>query len=125
MRSLEGAETLLFPKSIALAERGWNGKPTYTPEDFSMMIGEKELPRLKRLGVTAHMRAPGIKIEGGKIYMNSPYPDAEIHYTLDGSKPTPESPVYTEPIPVEECSADIRAIITKDGFQSVTSLLQK
>lgn len=125
LRSLEGAEILLFPKSIALAERGWNGKPTYSPEDFSIMIGEKELPRLKRLGVTAHMRAPGIKIEDGKIFMNAPYPDAEIHYTLDGTKPTPESPVYTSPIPVEKCSADVRAIITKDGYQSVTTLSEK
>ncbi|MDE5838147.1 MAG: chitobiase/beta-hexosaminidase C-terminal domain-containing protein, partial [Paramuribaculum sp.] len=35
--------------------------------------------------------------------------DAPIHFTLDGSEPTEESPVYTEPVVISE-SADIKAI---------------
>lgn len=122
LRNFEGVETLLFPKCAGLAERGWNGTPTYSTEDFSMMIGEKELPRLARLGVTAHMRAPGIKVEDGRIYMNSPYPDAEIRYTLDGTAPTSASPLYTSPVALPEGCGSIRAIIIKDGFRSVTTV---
>lgn len=123
LRGIGGAETLLFPKAAGLAERGWNGNPTYTPEDFSMFIGEKELPRLARLGVKAHMRAPGIKVEDGMIYINSPYPDAVIRYTLDGSSPSEASPEYKTPIPLPSDCGDIRAAIMKDGLRSVTTIL--
>lgn len=121
IRSLENAETMLFPKAMGLAERGWNGKPTYTAADFNILVGDKELPRLERIGVRAHMRTPGIKVEDGKIFMNSPYPDAEIRYTLDGSTPTESSPLYTSPLtlPVGEC--EIRAIIVKNGVKSVAT----
>ena len=41
---------------------------------------------------------------------------AAIHYTLDGSEPTPESPLYTEPVILRE-SAPIRARAFKEGME--------
>ena len=41
--------------------------------------------------------------------------DATIYYTLDGSDPTPNSLVYTEPIEVAE-SMTIKAYAVKDGY---------
>lgn len=120
IRSLDGIEKLLFPKSLGLAERGWNGKPTYTPEDFSMIVGMKELPRYHRLGINAHVKAPGILVEDRKILMNAPYPDAEIHYTLDGTIPDAASPIYNAPIEAKD-GEKVRAVIIKDGFTSVTT----
>ncbi len=43
--------------------------------------------------------------------------DATIHYTLDGSDPTAESAVYTEPIAVAE-SMTIKAIAMKEGYEN-------
>ena len=123
--SKEQMEKLLFPKSLGLAERGWNGTPTYTPADFNILIGDKELPRLERLGVTLHVRAPGIMIKDGKAYINSPYPDAEIHYTLDGSTPTESSPLYTGSLTLHDSEKEIRAAIYKNGYGSVTTLLKR
>ena len=42
--------------------------------------------------------------------------DAAIHYTLDGSEPTEESPLYTEPFVLDK-SARIRARAFKEGMQ--------
>ncbi len=123
IRSREDMERLLFPKCLGLAERGWNGTPTYNEADFNILIGEKELPRLERLGTTWHLRQPGIMIKDGKIFMNSPYPDAEIHYTLDGTAPALiGSSIYDGPIPLPSGNVDIRAILVKDGKTSVPTL---
>lgn len=41
-------------------------------------------------------------------------PDAEIHYTLDGSTPTPASPRYTKPLKIEETTR-LRICAFRDG----------
>lgn len=43
-------------------------------------------------------------------------PGAVIHYTLDGTEPTEQSPVYTSPLKLNK-SITIRAKATKEGFQ--------
>ena len=46
---------------------------------------------------------------------------SEIHYTVDGSTPTAESPVYSEPMTFTETTT-LKAIAIKDGQSSeVTS----
>lgn len=125
IRNPQDAERLLFPKSLGLAERGWNGSPTYSPEDFNMLIGCKELPRLSALDTEWHLRQPGIVIKDGKIHMNSPYPDAEIHYTLDGTRPALHgSSVYSGPIEMPSGESVIQAILVKDGKTSVTTFVK-
>ena len=125
IRNPQDMQRLLFPKSIGLAERGWNNSPTYSTEDFNILIGSKELPRLNELDVEWHLRQPGIVIENGKILMNSPYPDAEIHYTLDGTRPALiGSSVYRGPIPVPSGCFTVQAILVKDGKTSVPTLLK-
>ncbi|MBP1648343.1 MAG: hypothetical protein H6Q30_1788, partial [Bacteroidetes bacterium] len=47
-------------------------------------------------------------------------PDAVIHYTLDGSDPTPQSPRYAGPIPLDR-SATVRAMAVANGRHSVVS----
>ena len=41
--------------------------------------------------------------------------DATIHYTLDGTAPTEESPVYEEPLTISETTT-IKAIAMKEGY---------
>lgn len=47
-------------------------------------------------------------------------PGAGIRYTTDGSDPTPESSLYTEPVPILEFSLNLnlKARAYKDGWQS-------
>ncbi len=47
----------------------------------------------------------GFYEESFKLEMSSE-DDAEIHYTLDGSVPTKDSPVYTGPIEISDCSSN-------------------
>ena len=45
--------------------------------------------------------------------------DATIHYTLDGSDPTEESPVYDAPLAISETTT-IKAIAMKEGYDNST-----
>lgn len=131
VRSREDMERLLFPKCLGLAERGWNATPTYSAADFNALIGEKELPRLSRLGVATHLRQPGVLIKDGKIFMNSPYRNAEIHFTTDGTNPARiGSGVYRGPVPLSEISGPtsnggqpaVRAILVTADETSVPTV---
>ena len=58
--------------------------------------------------------------ESTQVSMSGP-DGAEIHYTLDGSTPTAESPVYSEPLTLTDTTT-VKAIAIKDGQSSeVTS----
>lgn len=125
IRNRKDMERLLFPKCFGLAERGWNEKPTYSEADFNLLISEKELPRLSRLDTEWHLRQPGILIKDGKIHMNSPYPDAEIHYETDGSTPAINgSHIYNQPFDAPVDSSVIKAVLVKDGRSSVPTFVK-
>lgn len=114
---------LIFPKVLGLAERGWNGTPTYSEADFNILVGEKEIPRLEREGMEWHLRMPGITERGGKILMNSPYPSAEIRYTTDGTMPDATSTLYRSPFTRKDGMKEIRAVLVKEGNVSGAAML--
>ncbi len=122
LRNMGGVETLLFPKMLGIAERGWNSKPTYSDSRFNRVIGERELPRLATGGSSFHLRGPGIVIEQGMVKMNSPYEGGVIRYTLDGTEPDGSSPVYSAPFEAGD-AADIRARLYFLGAESLTQML--
>lgn len=125
IRSRKDLERLLFPKCLGLAERGWNNSSTYSPDNFNILLAEKELPYLSEKNVTWHLRQPGILIENNKILMNSPYPDAKIFYTLDGTRPSLiGSSVYENPVDLPEGEVIIQAILCKDGIVSVPTFIK-
>lgn len=125
IRSSEQVEQYVFPKLQGLAERAWNAVPVSLRQSAASTyqlgwIGGKgfpfeierlvyldqlyryELPRLHREGVRFHLAQPGIHREDtdGKtlILMNTPVPGAVIRYTTDGSEPTEDSSIYTQPL---------------------------
>ena len=51
------------------------------------------------------------------VTLEADLPGQTIHYTLDGSEPTAQSPVYEAPITVEQ-SATLRAVAVHDGIAS-------
>jgi len=57
--------------------------------------------------------------ESTQVSMSGP-DGAEIHYTIDGSTPTAESPVYSEPLTLTETTT-VKAIAIKDGESSAVT----
>ncbi|MDE6322293.1 MAG: family 20 glycosylhydrolase [Muribaculaceae bacterium] len=129
IRDLPQVQTYIFPKAFGLAERAWNSDTTYTDAAFSRLIGERELPRLARRGVAVHLRQPGIKVEGDKVLVNSPYgsADYQLRYTLDGTNPTDASPLYSGPIELDKMAerpSQVRAsLFLGRSAQSVPTIL--
>ncbi len=50
------------------------------------------------------------------VTLASETPEAEIHYTLDGSEPTRESPAYSDPIQAQP-GTTVKAIAFREGFK--------
>ena len=122
LRSPEQLESYLFPKMFGLAERAWNANETYSNAHFNKLIAEKELPTFGD-DCNFHLRQAGIMSNKGTVKMNSPYEKAVIRYTLDGSEPTIDSPIYTKPI--KNDATEIRARLYYLGKESVTTILYR
>lgn len=124
VRSGADLEMRLLPNMLGLAERAWNSTPTYTDADFNAVISAREIPAWEAGNYNYHIHQPGVKVADGKVMMNAPYAGkGEIRYTLDGSNPTAESPVYTEPVAVGDAK-QIRAAYFLNGKHSVTTIVR-
>ena len=125
VRDAATLETMLLPKMLGLAERGWNPDSTYTDPAFQAVI-VSEIPKWEAAGYTYHVRQPGIKLtDGGKSFtVNSPYPDAVLRYTFDGLTPTESSQEIKagENVAVGDAS-QIRVRLWLNGHPSVVSIL--
>lgn len=115
-------EHYIFPKALGMVERTWHADTTLTRPQFNRILENHELPYLASRGVNFHLRQPGVKIEGGKALMNSPYANAVIRYTLDGTEPTEQSPVYSGPVTLPASTSQVRARLYYLGKQSVSSI---
>lgn len=131
--SFDMVQYYVFPKIFGLVERGWNAYPEWSPvpnDDkqalyekaraiYNAKIAEIELPRLAADGFNFRVAQPGIKIVEGKLYANSPIPQAEIRYTTDGSEPTATSTLWEAPV---DCSASVvKAKLFYLGKESLTT----
>ncbi len=128
IRNSDHLEEMLFPKILGLAERAWNPDSTYSEPDFHAVI-LNEIPKWEAGGFAYHVRQPGVKVTDGRfVKINSPYPDAEIRLTFDGTEPTEESPAFKDGATVNlgEFAArpsQIRAKLWLNGRPSVTTIL--
>ncbi|WP_163526939.1 chitobiase/beta-hexosaminidase C-terminal domain-containing protein [Halobacillus ihumii] len=57
--------------------------------------------------------ASGSLVEGETVELYTAQSNATIHYTTDGSEPTPSSTKYTEPITIEQ-DTTIKAVVVKE-----------
>lgn len=110
-------EYYVIPKLFAFAEKAWAPAPVWESDievlsrvrkidqdwnEFANRIGQRELPRLDHLfgGFKYRIPLPGATIENGFLKANISYPGLTIRYTTDGSVPSVNSPIYTEPVKV-------------------------
>ena len=106
-----------LPKLLGFAERAWSPAPAYEMVEntgsrikatdaawniFANKIGLYEFPRLDYIfgGFNYRITPPGARIMNGKLYANTDFPGLIIRYTVDGSEPGKDSPVYSEPVEV-------------------------
>ncbi|WP_374562191.1 beta-1,3-glucanase family protein [Ideonella sp.] len=89
------------------------GTPAYDTPVFTFTVGTSGSDTVAK---PTFSPSPGSYSSAQSVVLATATPGATIHYTLDGSKPTPSSPVYTGPIPVSK-SATIKARAFKDGLK--------
>lgn len=110
-------EYYMLPKLLGFAESAWSPERRWETEGntqkrmkeidedwnrFANTIAQKEFPKLAKINGGYAYRVPpaGAVIEAGQLKANVSLPGISIHYTMDGTEPTQQSPVYSEPIPV-------------------------
>lgn len=108
-------EYMLLPKLMGMAERAWAPSPVWAETNdekayqkawsvFANQLGKRELPRLDSFAGGFAYRLPnaGALVEGDQVKANVQLPGLTIRYTTDGSEPTANSAVYSQPLPVSK-----------------------
>ena len=95
-------EYMLYPRICALSEIGWSPKEAKNWEDFKTRL-KAEMLRFQRENINYRVPFPEapshIFIKPGEtLTINNSWGIGEIRYTTDGSEPTMQSALYTEPI---------------------------
>jgi len=109
-----------LPRMTALSEVLWSPKESRNEADFISRL-EPFLDWLTDTEYNFHIPTPQgifnkmIFMDSAKVDLQNSWPFATMHYTLDGSEPTTESPVYTEPLSVSKTTTLKAAIFMKDG----------
>ena len=82
--------------------------------DLFVKVGDVE-PPTPVVATPTFTPAAGTYFEEQTVSITCTTDNATIHYTLDGSDPTEESPVYEAPLTISE-STTIKAIAMKEGY---------
>ncbi|GLS91875.1 beta-N-acetylhexosaminidase [Psychromonas marina] len=109
VRTDEQYEYMVFPRVLAAAERAWHeasweneyeaGK-TYSLETdyvnkkalnsdyqrFANVMGQRELAKLEKAGISYRLPVPGAIIDQGVLHMNSQFPGIALQYSTDAGK---------------------------------------
>ncbi len=103
----EHAEYMLLPRLCALAEVVWSPKNSRDFNSFqNRMI--KHCDRLAAAGINFRLPTPEGEIGDVAIFapttiqLKNPSAFTEIRFTIDGSEPTAQSQLYSEPIEVDK-----------------------
>ena len=110
-------EYMVFPRALALSEVVWSPKKARDWDAFVERL-EPQLEWLDRFSV--NYRVPQVDGLGSDrlilsdsttISLSTLLPAATIRYTVDGSNPTVDSPIYTVPftLPVDETGVTVTA----------------
>jgi len=100
----EHAEYMLFPRLSAIAEILWTPKDMQNYDDFKLRMDNMYL-FLDNKNVNYRIDYPKgynsvnrVAEEQTTVTLSCEIPSAQIRYTIDGSEPTANSSLYTEPI---------------------------
>ena len=109
-----------FPRAVAIAETGWTLNANKNWNNFCQRMVE-DFRRMDVKNVKACRNFFDVNINTHvdetntlKVVLESFYPNAEIHYTTNGSVPTVESAIYNQPFALSG-EMDVKAAAFKDG----------
>lgn len=123
-------EYMTFPRVAAIAEALWSPKEVRNWEGFSRRI-QSFMKRYDQMGlnysksaykVTAKSVSNPEKKQLG-ISLSSELVGVEIHYTIDGSEPNAQSPLYSEPVMLDKTST-LKAVTIQNGVPAEKPLIQ-
>ena len=100
-----------------------NGKRAIPPSaDFEFMVdasGSVSFENIHRpLPPVRILPEQDVFVGGMDVTFEHPEPNVEIHYTLDGSEPSLQSPLFTKPVRLM-ASATVRAIAVRKGTAKI------
>ena len=106
MATTDQMEYMAYPRAMALAEVVWSPKAARSWDSFRGRL-LPQLLALDALGVRNRFtsvdgleRDRNVPSDTTTLELRTAIPEAEIHYTLDGTVPTRQSPLYTKPFPL-------------------------
>jgi len=128
VRTPQQVEHMLYPRLSAVAENAWSPASQRNWQAFLPRIAV-QLRRLTRAGLLPADSAFAVQIEalpaanatGSAVYtpasfrLSNQSSFGELRYTLDGSEPHADSPLYTQPQPLSSLPATITATAFFDG----------
>lgn len=117
----EKIEYVVFPRIAALSEVVWSPLEVKNWGKFKLKI-PGELQRYEYRGVNYSRSIYYVTydvevLEGAdqlKVTLKNQFGMPEMHYTLDGSEPTADSPLYEEPLTLDSGS-EIKAVVIENG----------
>lgn len=124
MTNFERVEYMAFPRAIALAETLWSSKENRNWNSFKNRMGN-QYPRLDKLKVNYHR--PSFELEMTEkvdtinklveVQFEHEFNNPVIRYTLDGTEPTSQSQIYTQPFTLDKIAHINAAIFVDDHIQ--------
>lgn len=114
------ATYMLFPRSTALSEVLWTYDKSRNYADFIQRL-EAFSKKLQALGVQESPHRYMLRLSTEKIdntyhvRVSGVTPGVPVHYTTDESRPTLQSPLYTNPLPLAGSSRFTAAVLTAEG----------
>ena len=100
MRTPERLHHAIFPRVAAFSEVVWSGSGGDWPGFIARLPAQ--FARYEKLGIRYADSAFAVKVTGaGPIELSNQVGGGAIRYTLDGSQPTAQSPLYSSPLDVK------------------------
>jgi hexosaminidase len=121
MHDGDHVEYMILPRMSALAEVLWTTRERRDWKDFSART-TSFMNRLDVMGLNYSLGSFQVsmgaeydnELRQVKVRMETENPEAEIRYTLDGSRPGENSDIYSEPVSIDKTTA-INAIVLRKG----------
>ncbi len=116
----ERVEQMLFPRLAALAEVTWSPAHRRDWDDFSRRL-KTHFTRLDAMGVDYFIPPPRsltavtVFTDELQVALDSPLEKGHVRYTLDGSDPGLEAPVYSTPLRLTQTTVVNARTFTDDG----------
>lgn len=123
-------EYMMYPRSLALSEVAWSPLNRKDFANFSKRV-DANLVRLDKRHINYHMPLPEqplgscdkvVIVKDTTVTFTTSRP-MKMVYTLDGTTPTPQSTVYTEPIKVSNnCVLNIATVLPSGKMSKIRTI---